>query len=64
MNFLERNKKVWLGAGTWIKRPDLYFRIEKVPKKGQELIKKGPVTLEVEGKGQYMGFTPGEKIFS
>lgn len=37
------------------------FRIEKVPKKGQELIQKGPVKLEVKGKSQYMGFTLGEK---
>ena len=45
MNFQERKKKMG-GENAFGRRVDLFFRIENVPKKGQEWLQKGPVKQE------------------
>lgn len=43
---LSGKKKKMVGEKVFGKRADLFFRIEKVPKKGQEWLQKGPVKQE------------------
>ena len=46
VNFQVRKKKKMVGEKVFGKRADLFFRIEKVPKKGQEWLQKRPVKQE------------------